>query len=715
MSKLQWPFSRLPLWKRILAAAAGVVAVHFFFTLVLPLVPALSKGRAANPLPPRFHPEAWNDAVAALKEEVGADAVEKGVFRIPKAELAVPSAGECRVSSDTGEIPFDMVSRHELREFIYDASGGLFCTNLGGGEAAVLSAGDAQNLWAALAYLDRVEVAGWSGEVFDPDEEAFTLALYEGTGRRAKPVVDTEEWWSLWSLPLRDELRNRCAYRLVSGWTGAGRLNFSIPDAELSAIVAKRLPELIAPSNEIESWLASACVWVLERAPSKRAAPLLSRIERLEASRCAYDALSSTRYLGWLFRPRKSDVPLPDVRMALIAARTLAGKSREERLSILSRVAVDPQSDERHQAWAWQVLARADPERARRLILQAFPSLSVDRQEYLLHYAYEDYFGDDVRLAELGVKSSDQLLRFYSLLRLYAINRSPALVEPIKSAFPTWVQMSAARGFEWEITTEELAKIYLKDRTSTWIRDVFIQSLTQLPYRTEDYSDLLPPSVDGAEIPFIAVVLSGGHESAEAVLALIDVYQKSAAAEDLFSFPYFCRPGAAKALINAKDPFLAAAMTGYLKECLPELDGMMCDTFIDSVSAMGYVDALPVLEEALEHELKQPSGRSAVTIVGAGGADKRQSEVKFVDSLKGAVLAVRVANAADPLGVLLTSSETGNRVVRRHLPEILAARFGEEGLKKLLADDAAVPVRPIIYRALIRSRQDEWGVTKFSE
>ena len=123
------------LWRRIAVAAVAIAAIHVAFW-------AIPRWRATRP---QAYPQAYERAVAALKAEFGAAAVEKGVISIPRELIAVPYTGRLLVASKSAGACY-----LELKGSYAHL---VACANRKPAVGVRLTAAGARELWAVFAYL----------------------------------------------------------------------------------------------------------------------------------------------------------------------------------------------------------------------------------------------------------------------------------------------------------------------------------------------------------------------------------------------------------------------------------------------------------------------------------------------------------------------------------------------------------------------------------
>lgn len=123
------------LWKRTAIAAVAVAAIHMAFY-------ATPRWWYSQP---RIYPQAYEKAVAVLKEEFGAEAVEKGAISMPMQPVVVPYKG--RLFAHAPEVS-SYVDLHGNRA--YAVTHGAMGSTTG----VQLTQREARDLWAMLIYLD---------------------------------------------------------------------------------------------------------------------------------------------------------------------------------------------------------------------------------------------------------------------------------------------------------------------------------------------------------------------------------------------------------------------------------------------------------------------------------------------------------------------------------------------------------------------------------
>jgi len=680
---------KLSIRKRIVIFVAAAVAVHFAFYFL----PRYAATR------PRFDQKAYDEAVAVLKEEVGASAVDAGVITIPKGPVACPYRGEMIA------VGFDP-----------DRNSGVFLDFRGRETRLILHTGvpnepgkppeagmarlereQGRRIWDVVSYLAKASAtpaprALHSGEV--PG-----LKLTDRTWLRAR-IMEFEKGDK--EATFDRDAASRAAGRYVRSMLASGGFTWTSDKLEAAFVdTLHRTAPRASPDESCranDEWLRHAESFLVSFASAK-ARPFF--VAQIRKGRGFGGWLERAPLIGRFFRASDSAfrAGYPWV------FEKLAVMSPAKQLAAVSSAAFDPNSPYKGNKYAalW-FLCRNWPKEYRRLCMERFKDYSLQGGGEYLGY-YKEAFPADTMLADI-------------------IAGNPNI------------------GDDPEMLTE--AYRLTKKRE-------YIDKLMEYALRPADWK-AKSAQTPGAMIASFSVKRRGrANPFDEAAGYLGMIYEDGRSITDIPEFllkhatlareTFFFRPLAERGAPEDRQFFVSVAL-----DEVPEYDALSKDALYElrweAIGAFGGRRDLldePVVERLVAYLEGEPEPFAEESgyvqgIIGALGAVKSQRAHEFIEkiwaqdddaydrggsmsyvrlyniprtyngTLLKTLLLLRVRCAASPIDALLEIPSSDGDALAHQLAIALADEYSEDDLERLLAEAKYARLRGHIYGAMVVRR-----------
>jgi len=674
--------AKSPLARRIVAFAAAVVIVHVAFYAG----PRWWYSR------PRFYPEAHEKAVGALEGVVGPAAVERGVFTIPRQPVVAPYRG-CATAFGTGGIHFLYIGAPRDDSFVIDVVDegyGLYTI-----AAARLSWEKARSAWGTLQYLCRVEpafngmVTGWRHLAYDMG--AFSYETWFTT--RVTTGFD-EPWLRGEPGAAATSFVRASARQLACGAIMREMREYNTSQIDNKALL-RAVADIIHKSLGATSWdtfgnTSLGClVEPYADMAGRDALPLLREIDSWRTREA--NARRLAQWFNWApflksyLEDRAqwfSDRQPPDVADETRMVTALGGKSTDEQLAELVKIATSPSAT----GWkypfnAQRLLVNRWPEAWKTYLADNYASLSPDVRRMVPELESSD------RLARLVADDAENLAQAY-MTGILCKDDPKELITRLEKIATAQLDRAAALKSNNGRTINDLRRITRtlfdgckEEPAASEARELVLRLIKHAT--PEAWADWTADEM---------VVGATESDSASATAALADILNspdRAFALECMALRAVQLRAKAVVALGRRDQQAARGALLAYLRGSHPREEEKVTSAVVDAVGDSGDDRALPILEEMLA---RCPTAGSDTdeTVAGPSGVSAR--------ALRRAIIAIRVANAADRVGSFASLDAKDQRLIRA---ESLAWRFNTNELRALLADDRCREARAAIYNALV--------------
>jgi hypothetical protein len=700
MSSMKFPNPSLR--SRIIIAVAAIALVHALFRWV----PGYVERR------PRFYEDAWKRANEILKEEVGAAAVENGVFYIPREKISVASTGGTwrRYEWAFMVLPSgDAFVGHPLDYLSADHPG----------KWARLSPDEAQQLLATFRYLLLARVRS----VPESDSGESEGSFYSFDGRRMLPGPDSGDssgpfhlfdgrhmlseyeysyhryFEPLASLP--GDAKANAAERVCRSLAESGEITFIESEDETAAALCRVVKYCRRIRNPFEAALLGYAARDLRQCPTADAVPALAKVKRpagtFESRSDWQDTLEDIPVIGRFFGWDKSqDWRRVYVGDALWACENLVGKSEAERLAAYETALF---SEERPRV-SVPLFVEGYPAEFTTLVLKHWDSLSEDARSLYLHFAHG--WGDGGRaIAERLADSED--LSVDSNCLLYEVTGERKYLTAALEAVRTPVDLAALNSdehYELQTAFSQLAEIYKEDPSLEQVRERFIslwQSLSATGLEWHEMDDF-----DVEEI-CKGLLSAGGRENIEIAWEMI---RKS---DDKSEWPFpkwFFRAlhadlWCAHDLLQSHDPLVADAILEFVRGELPELKRCAWLPLSRVLALKGDERLAVLLREAL------PRVEDGVPRTPYYRSPPEATYYFKSEILKGLITVVECINADDQV-VFLLGLPDGELELVTDLGETgLLANYTEDQILAFMAEERCEPLLSLLYSTLLARRAED--------
>lgn len=662
---------RLTIRRRIIIAVLAIAVVHALFKWV----PGYIERR------PRFYEDAWARAVEVLKEEVGAAAVENGVFEIPREEISVASYGGVW---EEGEWAFMVLP-----------SGDAFpCVS--GLNLAHLSPGDAQRLLATFRYLSLVSIPSMPQRDHDSPEECFMVF----DGRRMVREAETYPYYGLLDERVAANAAARFCRSLVEGGLTPVEL-----EEEKAAALCRTVKFCSRIRNRFEAALLELAAGGLCEEPVREAAATLAKIKRLvddlENDSNWLDFLQEVPFIGELFSDDySSHWRQVDVADALWACENLAGKSRAERLPAYERAILGEERGDMRVC----PLVKGYPEDFTRLVVKHWDSFSDDERSSYLYCAR--ICGDGgAAIAEKLVESDDLSARVEACCALYRATRDRKYAAMSLDALGMPEDLSAVKDDERNEIRGALRSLAELGKEDPSLEDVhaFLKDVWQRMSEADLKWGVM--SLLEADEICAALVAGGGEENIDTAMEIMAKYDPGPGPYRIQRYGIAWSPHlwCEDVLMGSDDPHLAEAMLESIRSDLPNLEGYTWFPFARVLASKGderlaalLREGLPSAEPEADEEAESPTWDPL-----------SDGEVKQETAARALVWVVDCMHAEDAVGFLLAlpDNERG-LVVALGGPRLLGS-LGKEDVCMLMGQKRCEPILALLYDTLLERRKGE--------
>jgi hypothetical protein len=693
--------------RRVLAAAvvAGLVLAGVVYLA--------ARGGRARPV---FREDAWTEAVEILREEVGAEAVEKGLFTIPRREIPLREGVGMylHVNMYSPRVPDrwpSSKSRELIVKFLFDGDDSFITVSEGifrrrstpqfrrELRIARLSREDAARMAAVFCYLDcavapRLEPLPTNGV-----ELVKTLGWGHGGG-----------WQFFWEVLPKTWEAERSARK---GWTYLGTLlavlRKRLALAYWARLVAEGLPfaataeEAGALATEVVSlnkgrleqrWRRSVVAWavhVIDRHMYKPAVPVLEDLQRICDVHELRRKWQGKPILEW-FAPDWPALDGDNIAYIIATVEEFGDMSDEDALDALAAKAYARGDGSGTIAYA-KHLAEFQPGRTPSVLLENYPAFTRDRGIWTLYHFYEHCSGDPA-LARLAADEDDPMLRCMANCELHRLTGDRAALGKALEALPGWRYPldNHEEHVWWTRAHHYLADAFADDPSLVEIPLHFRERLADFVAEEKDYTDIRDFGENAAASVVRTLIVAGGEDNVAALLEAHGHDMEKSEADH--SWTLFTAPGVLQALTASRDPHIEKMMLDYLAT-VDALEDPVCRCFLQALAAKGD-PRVPAIADALLSKAGAPDDAPETW---TPSAPSPRDEVRV------AALEARMRNAADPLGFLLDLAPRERTLVTGRAVDVLAETYTVERLRGLLAEDRSAPIRLIVYAAIVRR---EW-------
>jgi len=613
---------------------------------------------------PRFHAAAWRDARELLAAEVGAQALERGVFAVPRIPVSVPHRGRAafRVTGEDDEV--------FLVIFTDGCKGRLLVASFrpGGDElriphaAARVSAAEARRLWAALRYIAAITTKCDARPVFAARDRLWHVFV-----NGSWPLRRIDET-TLMRQTMRERVVAKCVRRFITGAVGGERA-YRGDFALVVPLMADTIDALLPLNSRARSAVAGSCVVVARGRLDPAFLPALRKLERALREGALYRTVRKAPLLRRLPFPGNPayDYTANDIEGEIWVLENIAGRRDGEAFDILAAKEANPRGGSSARA-ARRVLKTRWPRRWREHLRKCFLERAAGRRLAMARY-YESWFGTDETVLETMLTDANDEVRAWALRWAYKFRRDKSLLDDLLMlAFPgdealqgekPWLVRRAVKAAQWA-----LRDLYLRDGLAGELPGIFRERRAEVdPF-------------------FLCDVLAreGGVENA-------------AFLENLAVAPAFT------SRLTDEAPAVGAAWRAAAVAIDPE--------------AANYLDAVmpnetPQRERLMYRLVKDASGgkarraargRGFAHELGPGERSPPLGELK-----RALVLKRELESAVDPVAFLDSLGGAERRLAGKFIPAVFSEGYSEAELKGLTGDPRFEDLAGRFYEALILRR-----------
>jgi hypothetical protein len=644
---------------------------------------------------PVFLPEAAETAFAILKEEVGLQAVENGIFEVPHRKVRVPFNGQALVCyrDENERWDFCLLVRGGKGQLLLWRSRSIspLSWNYLPPATAAMGREETRKLWLALALL--ISVQARDGEQVQEVNVAHLLHDMAVLADRTWPGnrLVRNEYGLTWFATLEQLVRGACLFRLVKETCEREGLSWQTDDAAVGAARLESLRASFPPESWAQSvWLQST-VGELELTPDEGALRFLRRVERFRLARETRGWLERIPILGRMFaRPPLLDrFIVPEVADNIAYIEQYGGGTREELVAKAEASAFDSSLDKADRQIARRYLCRMSHERFVGAFARNFASLPlVEKATATTFYASD--FGEDQTVALTAIDDDAPIIAAAACYQLYRITKDGAYLRKLmESAYPQPESGKPACGnavrflryILWEHPDRQDLVAFVRDhfRYETWIEAVY--SLGE----------------------------AGGAENASFLASLAfqpgGIVPDGTPREDCLHM----RCTAARQLASTREPLAEEAFMRYLESAPMPGEEALRDVVIVSLAHCGGKRGLELLKQLRDRERANPS--MSRTAEGDGWLLPEDESIVLyqeprqpLELLEGAILELEARTADSPAEFLANLGSEEIADLEGQLHSILAERYGTDELQVLLADNRLTSIRIYVYLALRKKR-----------
>jgi len=682
---------RLTLRKRIVIAVAAIAAIHGGFYYV----PKYVDER------PRFYPQAYAEAVEVLKGEVGAEAVEKGIFSIPRREVS------CR-----RRVGVEIRRQGYWRGSWRDAEGrtALFLDGtivLDGRPPVVVQVGrkKARHILATLVYLGLVGARGRGAGETHPVSQC-TMELLEQTHR---PSAAAAAWSRKEDKSLGGHAAAFSAIRRLDGILRRGETLPLSDEGKIASVATDALKSAMPPRSRFDERLAAMSVELLAEYPSRRALGILEETRRIGERRRTgggwQEAMAKLPIVGRIFSEGSAgSYDIPFAHEAISKARVLGDKTREWRVKAAAaalRGKGDGDEDFREYYGEWYLCVNA-PDELTRFTIENWNTLSSERRTANIRRAVARGIRNDV-MSQLGAEDSDARVRFWANYWAYGVTGDRTRLLKCTGGLPAWNEVRTPLDrydFDWRFEYLALADAYAKEPTLSEIPAFFRRVWKDLSVTEKRAASLENVPIGQC---FRTLMLEGGEENAEIIKEIVEAFPPGSygPVNEPFAGEYYQASyldAYNHGVLNvSRDPYLSDMMIKWLEGHVKELGSEACLFFVNALAENGDERVLPLLdgELALVRE-----GRDTWRSWEGHGTKQ-----PYLNWLSRSIALVHLLNAGDILAHVTSLGREERELVAREAAAALAKEAPAEGLLGMLADEKYESERGLIYLALIERRE----------
>lgn len=643
----------MSLRKRLLVAVLAIAAVHASFYYI----PRWWLTR------PRFDEAAWREAVEILKADVGAAAVEKGLFSIPRIPVSTPyevvTSATMTARDSTPLLPYGQRQKEVWLRLGGDDCAMLFTkshTGFSGQpvidsiEACRLGPAEARHVWRVLKYLSTAPSTAAS------KWEPWPSALRQATDKGGHALWMTPPARTFPEVPATvatlviDQLRGSCASSYLWGLKCGGAVTVSSsPDANIPEII-KVSRGVMARARAYTEQVDSVVRLLLEY-PDKRLLKPLRSVSRRFSPSAVYEwfsqipALASSMAFDMptFFEP---DYP-PDIVDAQIWAIEALAEGERGREALWEAAFT-------HAAWtarnrrALIVTSALWPDEWQKRVREDFISQNHERETVLMERFY-DLCPDDPRVAQIAMGTS-----YRAPLHLYRITGDPQYLKGAMQAIGLW---------------KLNLRLLLAD--DAWSADAARIALDQLRHERSTMGGTSP-----------ACALASSKDDASYLLALADtpdMLRIAGVASDLIQ-------NTALRLLRYQDPTPVRRGLADFLAARPE-DAAGSSVALGVLAEIGDLETAQALR-ADDAKRGYPAAADIAAVI----------EARFAADLLAYLVALQNR------GRLAASDEDS---VADGILRALAARYSMEDLQCLLADERYTVLTPLLYAVMLEKRAEE--------
>jgi len=662
---------------------------------------------------PRFYADSWNDAVAALREEVGSSLVDAGFWSIPRQPLALAGPCATAVQSLTDK---DVKEFKGMSFFVsLDGSRSMLAGRVWSAEAATkppvrarvarLTESEARGVIAAFRYLGTITPRHDLGDSDSIERFLrsgdFGAASYDTSPAPLAPSLSEDK-------SVLSAVRARAAARFAEKVVTIGRFQYLREDKDVSALALSTLGSCYPCKNRFSQETASNAIDLLEDYPAASAVKRLKWIEKRRQGNNWLDNLWRIPVIGSLFSAGRSDSSFDvSADSALWTCENLSRKSAAQCVDILDGVAFAKTSGQNF----------SDCHFIQRWPLEFNNSLkkhwsSLDGDEIRNYLRCMNLCGlPTPEIAQLAAGSQEGVTRARGNLMLYDLAGSGEYLARCLKDLPLWNDLRAVdpdTRRDWQPVYEGAALAYMRNKTLSEIPAALSAGIDKL--RPQDLvwnavSEQLSDEV------VAALVTAGGRPCADALANVFRCWTAneldSANEMGIYRSSHdepidFLGDTTKRALAESRDPMVADVLLAYIESTSPAPEPRLRNAFVYALAMQGDRRLAAVLAKRSKPAAARES-EEAVSSDFEATHEPRPGQPAADTSL--AILDLR--NAADPLAFLLERSSQGLIRMSDAAGFTLSDKYPAAELEKLLLDERFAKLAGPLYLALCRKREME--------
>ncbi|MHC4714936.1 MAG: hypothetical protein ACYTAN_16965 [Planctomycetota bacterium] len=638
---------------------------------------------------PRFDEAAWGEAVEILREEVGEEAVDAGLFSVPRVKVSPPRKGSLAMHTYAGLTIFVRIDPSHSRLLCCETDWAVYSGKYTW-KTAPLDRAQARHIARVVSYLSVVKASGSAegGHAISSHYGARARVAPRARRGSAPPTVEIGASPSatgirMGSIPPPGAIARMvaagCCKRLMRRLAGADDLSWSSAPENLGPAVFDALDAACPPFSEADQKLVEVCV---HRPPFLPRAETLAVIHRLKQPPLA-PWLKRLPFVGRFFKaPRRPlDVGYPS--NLAWAIETFTGKSPSDRVRLLAEAAGASTHDGRAR---FSFAARYLPEELTALCLREFHSLPQGIRWFPL-LDYESHFGNEVEVAERALDDESAFVRVVALAAMHRLTGDERyLSELIATAEKAPPDTKAVRRAV-TLVTERYPRAAYNDEIDAFVR------------RNAGSGD------DWAVVRYL--LKRGGDENIRFVISvfggrlpLVDFPHGELA-------PMSWRVRAVRQIAERRVPQGVEALLDYASWPTPKGEEELRDEVFAALATTGDARALELLVRIAASAESNPLPPRRMPVRGAGGwvsfmHDLPDSATVLANSLE--EIQARCADSPlDYVQGLGATARAQGRFPRRAI-EVLADEYDDVQLQAFLAGERYLEVAGYIYAALCERR-----------